>query len=83
MGAQVTRDPADPFRSISGSSPWMLITAAHSQLRAAQAIRSVPLAHSVGVISTSPPKNSTARAMRSSSVSTTTRSSPWARAARR
>ena len=62
----------------------MLTTAAASgHSRAAQAMRSVPLAQSAGVIIHSPPKPATAAAIRSSSVSTTTRASPPARAARR
>jgi hypothetical protein len=60
----------------------MLMIADAFQWRAAQAMRSVPLAQSAGVISHSPPKASTARAIRSSSVSTTTRSSPRACATR-
>ncbi len=61
----------------------MLTTAAACQLRAAQATRSVPLAQSPGVISQSAPKPAAASAIRSSSVSTTTRSRPSAWLARR
>ena len=61
----------------------MLTTAAACQDRAAQAMRSVPLAQSAGVISQSAPNAAAASAMRWSSVSTTTRSRASARLARR
>ena len=53
-------------------------SASRPPARIAAAMRSVPLAQSAGVISHAPPNASTARAIRSSSVSTTTRSRPRA-----
>jgi hypothetical protein len=64
---------------IKGSSPWTLTTicsSGHSKRRASSAIRSVPLACSVDVISTRAPNARHAAAIRSSSVATMTSPAP-------
>ena len=71
-----------PSGSTSGSSPWTLITISASVPRAASASRSVPVAWSREVITTSPPNPRTTAAMRSSSVATSTRSGRRARRTR-
>ena len=69
----------------SGWSPWMLTITSWSEMPiswAASASRSVPVAWSRRVMTTLPPNPSTTRAMRSSSVATTTRLSSGTRWAR-
>ena len=64
---------------MSGSSPWMFTRMSSSaKSPAAQAMRSVPLGRSLGVITALPPCAATASAMRTSSVATITSSRDFA-----